>query len=105
MDAENQENQERGKSRDEQGRFVEGISGNPNGRSPQTLEEKLVKKATQDYVEEYKSRLAKSLIRIDPVLVGKAEQGDILAIKEIHAVVVGEATKRHQVEFRPFDDV
>ena len=99
------ENQERGNNRDEQGRFREGISGNLNGRPLQTLEEKLVKKATRDYVEEYKSRLAKSLIKIDPVLVGKAEQGDMLAIKEIHAVVVGEAAKKHTVEFKPFDDV
>ncbi|HEB13411.1 MAG TPA: hypothetical protein ENI13_00340 [candidate division CPR3 bacterium] len=42
-----------GESRDEQGRFMPGASGNPKGGNSQTEEEKLVKKAIKELVKEY----------------------------------------------------
>jgi len=77
--------------RDEQGRFVDGISGNPNGRPPDTPEEKVVKKATKEFINDYKEKLAEALPKISPVLIAKAIAGDIGAIKEVHDRVMGKA--------------
>lgn len=64
--------------------FREGVSGNPNGRPVETMEQKLLKKAAKQIIEEYKQALAEALPMIRPVLIAKAMEGDIPAIREIH---------------------
>lgn len=75
---------ETGSNRDELGRFIPGVSGNPNGRTPDTLQDKIVKKATKELIAEYKEALGESLPMIKPILIAKALEGDMVAIKEIH---------------------
>lgn len=75
---------ETGIIRDEQGRFVPGVSGNPEGRTPDSFEDKIVKKATKELIAEYKEALGESLPMIRPILIAKALEGDMTAIKEIH---------------------
>lgn len=70
--------------RDEQGRFIPGISGNPDGRPVEDEATKIVKKATKQIIAEYKEALGEALPRIQPVLLAKALEGDMTAIKEIH---------------------
>ena len=76
--------EETGTSRDEQGRFIPGVSGNPEGRKPDTPEDKIIKKATKELIAEYKEALGESLPMIKPILIAKALEGDMTAIKEIH---------------------
>jgi hypothetical protein len=64
--------------------FKPGESGNPDGRKPDTPEQKLIKKAAKEIIAEYKQALAEALPLIQPVLIAKAIEGDIAAIKEIH---------------------
>ena len=75
---------EQEKNRDEQGRFIPGVSGNPYGRPPETEQEKIKKKATKELIKEYKESLGEALPLIQPVLIAKALEGDMTAIKEIH---------------------
>lgn len=77
--------------RDEQGRFIEGVSGNPDGRPPETIQDKIVKKATKELIAEYKEALGESLPLIKPILIAKALEGDMSAIKEIHDRVMDKA--------------
>lgn len=53
-----------------------------------------IKKARKQLIEEYKDALAEALPDINPVLVAKAIQGDIQAIKEVNDVIVEKATKK-----------
>ena len=76
--------EEQEKNRDEQGRFIPGVSGNPDGRPPETEQEKIKKKATKELIKEYKESLGEALPLIQPVLIAKALEGDMTAIKEIH---------------------
>jgi len=71
------------------GPFKEGNPG--GGRIPETEEQKIVKRAQKELVEEYKQKLAESLPEISPVLIAKAIGGDISAIKEINDRVIGRA--------------
>jgi len=64
--------------------FKPGESGNPNGRPKESTETKLIRKAAKQIIEEYKQALAEALPLIQPVLIAKAIEGDIQAIKEIH---------------------
>lgn len=64
--------------------FQPGESGNPAGRPKDTPEQKLIRKATKQIIEEYKQALAEALPMIQPVLIAKAIEGDIQAIKEVH---------------------
>jgi hypothetical protein len=64
--------------------FKPGESGNPAGRPPMTENEKLVKKAAKQIIAEYKEALAEALPYIQPVLIAKALEGDMTAIKELH---------------------
>jgi hypothetical protein len=64
--------------------FKPGESGNPSGRPPMSANEKLVKKAAKQIIAEYKEALAEALPLIQPVLIAKAVEGDISAIKEVH---------------------
>jgi hypothetical protein len=85
------ENNKAREGRDEQGRWIKGVSGNPDGAEPWTEEEKLAKRATKQIIEAYKNKLAEALPKIEPVLVGKALEGDINAIKEINDRVMGKS--------------
>lgn len=59
--------------------------GNPGGGRPKdTPETKLIKKAAKQIIAEYKQALSEALPLIQPVLITKAIEGDISAIKEIH---------------------
>lgn len=78
--------------------FKPGQSGNPNGRPPMTEEEKLLKKAQRDLIKEYKESLREALPLISPVLIAKALDGDMPAIKEVNDRVMGKSkeTVEHQ---------
>ncbi len=82
---------ETGIIRNELGQFIEGVSGNPDGRTPMTQEEKIVKKATKEFIAEFKEGLAKALPLISPVLIAKALDGDMQAIKEVNDRAMGKA--------------
>lgn len=86
-----------GKIRDEQGRFIPGVSGNPDGRPPMTEEEKIVKKATKELIKEYKEALGEALPLISPVLIAKAKEGDMQAIKEVNDRVMGKAEAKTDI--------
>lgn len=83
--------EETGAIRDELGRFVPGVSGNPNGRQPDTEADIIRKKATKQLIAEYKESLGDALPLIKPVLIAKALEGDMTAIKEIHDRVMDKA--------------
>jgi hypothetical protein len=84
-----------GSGRDEQGRWVKGVSGNPAGAKPLTEEEiekrKIRKAVIEEIKEDYKSILAEALPEISPALITEAKTGNIQAIKEIHDQVFGKA--------------
>ena len=80
----------------------------PGPGAPKLTEaDKIKKKATQELIKEYKEALGDSLPLISPVLIKKALDGDMAAIKEINSIIVGEAPKRADIEvkWKPFDDV
>jgi len=66
--------------------FKEGFDERRNyeGRPKETEQDKIKKKATKELIEEYKEALGESLPMIRPVLIAKALEGDMTAIKEIH---------------------
>lgn len=66
--------------------------GNPGGGRPkETEEQKVIKKATKQLISEFKESLAEALPFISPVLVKKATEGDLQAIKEVNDRVMGKA--------------
>lgn len=71
---------------------------NRDGRPPMTEEEKLLKKAQRDLIKEYKESLRDALPLISPVLIAKALEGDMPAIKEVNDRVMGKSkeTVEHQ---------
>ena len=73
-----------GVKRNDDGTFVAGTIPNPNGRPPETPEQKIIKKATKQLIAEYKEKLTEALSQVEPVLIAKAIGGDIQAIKELH---------------------
>mgnify|MGYP003439699045 CR=1 FL=1 len=77
------------------------IKGDPRinyeGRPPETEEQKIIKKATKQLIEEYKEALGESLELIRPALIEKAVKGDIQAIKEINDRVMGKANQNLDV--------
>lgn len=77
--------------------FKPGQSGNPNGRPPMTEAEKLIAKAKRDFVKEYKESLRESLPLISPVLIAKALEGDIQAIKEVNDRAMGKADSKTDI--------
>ena len=78
------------------GKFKEGNPG--GGRPPLTEEDRLKKKATEEYINEYKERLAEALPLISPALIKKAKQGDVQAIKEVNDRVMGKAPQTMDVK-------
>lgn len=83
--------EETGIIRDEQGKFIKGVSGNPEGRPPDTEQDKIIKKATKELIAEYKESLGEALPLIKPIIIKKALEGDMSAIKEIHDRVMDKA--------------
>jgi len=75
--------------REEDGRFLPGKSGNLNGRPKMTKEEKLIAKTQRNFIKEYEEKLKESLPLLSPVLIAKAMEGDITAIKEVNDRVMG----------------
>ena len=76
--------------------FKDGNEGGP-GRPPDTEEKKLVKKAVRELVKEYEESLADALPQISPILIAKAIQGDVSAIKELHDRVMGKPPQRTDI--------
>ncbi len=76
-----------GNNRDYQGKFVPGVSGNLSGRPPETLEQKLIKRAVKELIKEYEESLSEALPKLSSILKNKALSGDMVAIKELHEVV------------------
>lgn len=79
-----------GLKRKEDGTFDVGNAGGP-GRPPDTEASKIAKRATKELIAEYKEALGESLVLIKPVLIAKALEGDVAAIKEIHDRVMDKA--------------
>jgi hypothetical protein len=78
-----EEKVENGEIRDELGRFTSNYEGGP-GRPKDTEADKIKKKATKEIIKEYKEALGEALPLIKPVILAKALEGDMTAIKEIH---------------------
>ena len=76
--------------------FTEGNEGGP-GRPPETAEQKLIKKAVKELVKEYQQTLAEALPKISPVLIKKAIDGDIMAIKELHDRAMGKPLQKTDI--------
>jgi len=94
-----EENDVNGIKRNPDGTFAEGKIGGP-GRPKDTPEKIIEKKAIKQIVEEYKATLADSLPLISPVLVAKALDSDVQAIKEIHDRVMGKAPQSVELNAR-----
>lgn len=72
-------------------------SPNPSGRPPMTEEEKLLKKVQRDFIKEYKESLTEALPLISPILIAKAMEGDMQAIKEVNDRAMGKANQNVDV--------
>lgn len=79
-----------GIKRNEDGTFAPGWEGGP-GRPADTEADKIRKKAIKELIAEYKQGLGEALPLIKPILIAKALDGDIPAIKEIHDRVMDKA--------------
>ena len=75
--------EENGVKRNPDGTFAEGYVGGP-GRPKETEQDKIIKKATKELIKEYKESLGEALPLIKPIIIAKALEGDMVAIKEIH---------------------
>jgi hypothetical protein len=73
--------------------FKEGFDERRNldGRPPDTAQDKIIKKATKELIAEYKESLGEALPLIKPIIIAKALEGDMAAIKEIHDRVMDKA--------------
>lgn len=86
-----------GIKRKEDGTFDKGTAPGP-GRPPDTEEDKIKKKATQQLIAEYKEALGEALPLIKPILIAKALEGDMTAVKEIHDRVMDKAKQPTDVK-------
>jgi hypothetical protein len=82
--------------RNEDGTFADGTAPGP-GRPKDTPESKIIKKATKELIAEYKEALGEALPLIRPILLAKALDGDMMAIKEIHDRVMDKAKQSTDV--------
>ena len=85
-----EETEQKGYKRKEDGTFDVGTAPGP-GRTPETPEDKIIKKATKQIIADYKDDLAQILPEIRPIIRKKALEGDMVAIKEIHDRVMDKA--------------
>jgi len=90
--------------RNKKGQLLPGNTANKSGAPILTPEQKLDKKAEKIALEqritEYKESLGDALPLISPVLIKKAIEGDIQAIKEINAVVVEKSSTKIEVNVK-----
>lgn len=70
---------------------------NYDGRPQDTPESKIIKKATKELISEYKESLGEALPLIRPIIIAKALEGDMTAIKEIHDRVMDKAKQSTEV--------
>lgn len=82
-----------GVRRNDDGTFVAGTIPNPNGRPKETEEVKLIRKARKQLIEEYKDALAEALPMLSPILIRKAMEGDVPAIRELHDRTMDKASQ------------
>lgn len=82
--------------RNPDGTFKVGNPGGP-GRKPETEESRIIKKAQKELITEYKEKLAEALPLISPVLIAKAMEGDMQAIKEVNDRVMGKADSKTDI--------
>lgn len=73
---------------------------NYDGRPKDTPERIIAKKATKQLIEEYKEALGQSLPLIQPILIAKALDGDMVAIKEIHDRTMDKAKQPSEMEVK-----
>lgn len=80
--------------------FKEGYDPRRNygGRPKETEETKLVRKAQKDLIKEYREKLTEALPLISPVLIAKALEGDLPAIKELNDRVMGKAKETVEMQ-------
>jgi hypothetical protein len=80
-----QKSEQFGNVRNADGTWAIGNPGNPDspGRPKDTPETKIIKKASKQLIAEFKERLSEALPLITPVLIAKALEGDLGAIKEL----------------------
>lgn len=99
----NEEPVKNGDNRQPDGTFGPGNNANPSGRPIVTPEQRLLKRAAKELIQEYKDNLAQALPLIEPVLIAKAASGDIPAIKELHDRIMGKAEQKTEMEvgFKP----
>jgi len=71
---------------------------NRDGRPPMTEEEKLKAKVQRDFAKEYKQSLMEALPLISPVLIAKALEGDIQAIKEVNDRAIGKPLQKQETD-------
>ena len=95
---ENELENKSGTGRDEQGRFIKGVSGNPEGMKPYTEEDKIKKKAQKIMIEDYVAKLTEALEELSPILIKKAKGGDMIAIKELHDRAMGKAQQNVDIK-------
>lgn len=91
-----EESVEKGIKRNDDGTFAPGTAPGP-GRNPDTLADKIIKKATKELIAEYKESLGEALPLIRPVIIAKALEGDMTAIKEIHDRVMDKAKQQTDI--------
>ena len=88
--------EQKGEKRNQDGTFAKGHIGGP-GRTPDTLADKIIKKATKELIAEYKESLGEALPLIRPIIIAKALEGDMTAIKEIHDRVMDKAKQSNDI--------
>lgn len=86
-----------GIKRNKDGTFAVGSAPGP-GRPPDTEQDKIIKKATKELIAEYKESLGESLPLIKPILIAKALEGDMSAIKEIHDRVMDKSKQPTDID-------
>jgi len=90
--------------RNKKGQLLPGHTANPEGMTPLTKEQSLQKKAEktalEQYAVEFKESLGSSLHLISPILVKKALEGDIQAIKEVISVVIEKGSTKVDLNVR-----
>lgn len=99
MEEETLENQTKTYTDPITGKFIPGNPG--GGRPPNSSippEQLAIKKATKELVNEYKEKLAEALPLISPVLIAKAMDGDMTAIKELNDRVMGKAKETMEMQ-------
>lgn len=96
-----------GDNRRPDGTFGKDNTANLDGRPKETEEDKIQKKAIQEYIAEFKESLAPVLEIIPPKLQEGVEAGNLQAMKEVIDILVSKAPQKQDLEVKviPFDDI